>query len=186
MDDALKWKLLSSEYLTKHVYFTSRKDRCERADGTIIEDYFVVELPTSACALAITEEGKIILLKQYRHPIGEVIYEIPGGFVDEGEDLITGMKRELMEETGYDFSTIEYLGKTVANPGLLNNYTELFLTTGGKKTGLQKLDHNEEIEIVLVSMEQLIELLLKGEIKQSLHATCIFLALLRLGKLKLV
>lgn len=185
MDDALKWKVLSSEYLIKHVYFTSRKDRCERTDGTIIEDYFVVELPTSACALAITEEEKVILLKQYRHPIGEVIYEIPGGFVDEGEDLITGMKRELMEETGYDFSSIEHLGKTVANPGLLNNYTELFLTKGGKKTGTQKLDHNEEIEIVLVSMDELIEMLLKGEIKQSLHATCIYQALMKMGKLKL-
>lgn len=185
MNESLKWKVLSSEYLTKYIYFTSRKDRCERIDGTVIENYFVVELPTSACALAITEDEKVILLKQYRHPIGEVIYEIPGGFVDQGEDFVTGMKRELMEETGYDFSTVEYLGKVTANPGVLNNYTELFLTTGGKKTGIQKLDHNEEIELVLVSMEELIELLLKGEIKQSLHTTCIYRALMKIGILKL-
>jgi ADP-ribose pyrophosphatase len=185
MNDALKWKVLSIEYLTKYIYFTSRKDRCQRIDGTIIEDYFVVELPTSACALAITENEKVILLKQYRHPIGEVIYEIPGGFVDEGEDFITGMKRELMEETGYDFSLIDHLGKIAANPGVLNNYTELFLARGGKQTGLQQLDHNEEIEIVLVSMEELIELLVNGAIKQSLHTTCIYRALMKMGRLKL-
>jgi ADP-ribose pyrophosphatase len=185
MEDKLKWKVLSTEYLSSYIYFTSRKDRCQRADGTIIENYYVVELPVSACALAITDEQEIVLVKQYRHPIGEVIYEIPGGFVDEGEHFVAGMKRELLEETGYEFSSIEPLGKIAANPGLLNNYTELFLATGGKKTGSQQLDHNEEIEIVLVSMEELIDMLMRGEIKQSLHATCIYQALLKMGKLKI-
>ncbi len=185
MDDKLKWKVLSSEYLSRYIYFTSRKDRCQRSDGTIIENYYVVELPVSACALAITHDQQVILVKQYRHPIGEVIHEIPGGFVDEGENFVAGMKRELLEETGYEFSSVEPLGRIAANPGLLNNYTELFLATGGKKTGVQRLDHNEEIEIVLVSMDALISLLMGGEIKQSLHATCIYQALLKMGKLKI-
>jgi ADP-ribose pyrophosphatase len=183
MEDTLKWKVLSSEYITRHVYFTARQDRCIRNDGTIIENYYVVELPVSACALAITSDEKVLLIKQYRHPIGEVIYEIPGGFVDEDEDYETGLKRELAEETGYEFSSVEHLGRVTANPGLLNNYTELFLAVGGRKTGMQQLDHAEEIEIVLVSMDELIALLLKGDIKQSLHTACIYQALLRLGKL---
>ena len=73
-----------------------------------------------------------------------------------------------------------------ANPGLLNNYTELFLATGGKKVSGQKLDHNEEIEIVLVTIDELIDMLMKREIKQSLHVNCIFYALMKLNKLKLV
>jgi len=180
----MKWKTLSSEYISNHIYFTARKDRCQREDGAIIDPYYVVELPTSATALPLTEDGKIVMVKQYRHPIDEVILETPGGFIDKGEDFATGMKRELLEETGYSFSHIEPLGRVAANPGLLNNYTELFLATGGKKINTQQLDHNEEIEIVLVTIEELIDMLMKQEIKQSLHVNCIFFALLKLGRLK--
>ena len=180
----MKWKTLSSQYISNHIYFTARKDRFQRADGAIIDPYYVVELPTSATALPLTEDGRIVLVKQYRHPIDEVILETPGGFIDKGEDFTTGMKRELLEETGYSFSHIEPLGRVAANPGLLNNYTELFLATGGKKINTQQLDHNEEIEIVLVTIEELIDMLMKQEIKQSLHVNCIFFALLKLGRLK--
>jgi ADP-ribose pyrophosphatase len=177
----MKWKTLSSEYIIRHQFFTARKDVCQREDGTIIDPYFVVELPTSATALPVTEDGKIILVKQYRHPVGEVMYETPGGFIDAGEDFAIGMQRELMEETGYAFTHIENVGRVAANPGLLDNYTELFLATGGKKINDQQLDHNEEIEIVLVSMEELTAMLVKHEIKQSLHVNCIFFALMKLG-----
>lgn len=181
----MKWKTLSSDYVSQHIYFTARRDRCQRADGAIIDPYYVVELPTSATALPVTEDGKIILVKQYRHPINEIILETPGGFIDEGEDFVTGMKRELLEETGYHFTHIEHTGRVAANPGLLNNYTELFLATGGRQTSGQALDHNEEIDIVLVSMEELVQLLQGGQIKQSLHVNCIFLALQKMGKLKI-
>lgn len=181
----MKWKVLSSNYISRHIYFTARQDRCQREDGVIIDPYYVVELPTSATALPITADGKVILVKQYRHPIDEVVLETPGGFIDEGEDFESGMKRELLEETGYSFTHVEHVGRVAANPGLLNNYTELFLATGGIKTGGQHLDHNEEIEIVLVTLEELTEMLLKQQIKQSLHVNCIFFALQRLGKLKI-
>lgn len=181
----MKWKTLSSEYLERHPFFTARKDRCLRDDGTIIDPYYVVELNTTATALPVTEDGQIILVKQYRHPIGEVIYETPGGFIDEGEDIAAGMQRELLEETGYAFTAIESLGKVAGNPALLNNYTELFLATGGKKISGQQLDHNEEIEIVLVSMEELVQLLVTRQIKQSLHLNCIFYALMKMGKLEI-
>jgi ADP-ribose pyrophosphatase len=181
----MKWKTLSSEYLERHPFFTARKDRCLRADGVIIDPYYVVELNTTATALPVTEDGQVVLVRQYRHPIGEIIYETPGGFIDEGEDILAGMQRELMEETGYTFSHIESLGKVAGNPALLNNFTELFLATGGKKIRGQQLDHNEEIEIVLVSMEELIRLLMTQQIKQSLHINCIFYALQKMGKLNI-
>jgi ADP-ribose pyrophosphatase len=179
----MEWKTLSSEYISNHIYFTARRDRCQRKDGTIIDPYFVVELPTSATALALTSDNKVIMVKQYRHPVGEVLLETPGGFIDPGEDFETGMKRELMEETGYSFENIEFLGRVAANPGVLNNYTELFLATGGTKTRDQQLDHNEEIEVVEITIDELTEMVMRQEIKQSLHVNCIFLALIKMGKL---
>lgn len=180
--DNLLWETLSSEYINRHIYFTARRDRCQRQDGVIVDPYFVVELPTAATAFALTEEGQVILLKQYRHPIGEVVIETPGGFVDEGEEFAGAMKRELLEETGYAFTDIQYLGKSAANPGILNNYTEMFMATGGKKITTQKLDHNEELEIMIVSVDEVVELLLRQEIKQSVHMNCVFFALMKLGR----
>ena len=75
-------------------------------DGKIVESYFVVELPPSACALAITESGEVILTRQYRLPIDETILELPGGFIDKGENPKTAIERELLEETGYSFASI--------------------------------------------------------------------------------
>ena len=181
--DNLKWSVVSSEYLSRHIYFTARRDRCRRQDGVIVDPYFVVELPTAATALAITEDNKALMIKQYRHPLGEVVLETPGGFVDEGEDFSTAMKRELLEETGYAFTQVEYLGRMAANPGILTNYTEMFIATGGRKVSEQKLDHNEELEIVLLSMEALTEALMQQQVKQSVHTNCIFYGLMKLGRM---
>jgi len=169
-------KILSSEYISQHQYFTARKDSYQTAGGKIVEPYFVVELPTSAAAMAITEDNEVIMVKQYRHPLNEYILEIPGGFIDAGEQPQAAIERELLEETGYTFSSFHYLGITAANPGLLNNFTHLFLAQGGKKTAAQSLDANEEIEIILKPLQEVKLMLLHNEIKQSMHALCMFYA----------
>ncbi|MGC4099921.1 NUDIX hydrolase [Ferruginibacter sp.] len=172
----MKWKILESKYISKHIYFTAREDKCQRPDGQIVDPYFVVELPPSACAMAVTEDNQVVLVKQYRHAIGETILEIPGGFIDEGEDYQKAIARELLEETGYEFSRYDYVGKITANPGMLDNYTYLYLARGGKKVAAQKLDHNEDIELVTVPLEDFRKMLLNNEIVQSLHMACVFYA----------
>ncbi|HEX2682837.1 MAG TPA: NUDIX hydrolase, partial [Ferruginibacter sp.] len=143
----MNWKTLSSKYISNHIYFTAREDRCEMPDGTIVDPYFTVELPETVCAMAITENDEVIMVKQYRHPIGETILEIPGGFIDKNEPVEKAVARELLEETGYEFSHFQFLARVAANPGVLSNYTVLYLATGGRKVSSQKLDTNEEIEI---------------------------------------
>lgn len=180
----MKWKILSSEYLSNHQYFTARKDVCEMPDGRIVPAYFVVELPETVCAMAITEDGKVILIRQYRHPIGEVLTELPGGFIDEGEDLTTAMARELLEETGYEFTKIDHVGKVAANPGVLSGYTNLFLARGGKKVATQSLDAHEQIDILLLPVEEIRTMLHRNEFVQALHVCCMMYAFKKLDSLQ--
>ncbi len=179
----MKWKVLSSEYVSKHPYFTARKDVCEMPDGKIVPSYYMVELPLTVCAMAITEDGRVVLVKQYRHPIEEVLLELPGGFVDKGESGPQAIARELMEETGYEFSRIDYVGKVAANPGVLTGYTELYLARGGKKIASQKLDDNEEIDILLVHLDEVRAMLQRNEFVQALHVCCMLYAFQKLDSL---
>lgn len=167
-------KVLSSSYINQHQYFTARKDAYQLPSGKIVDPYFVVELPTSVCAMAITTDGKVILVKQFRYPVNRQLIELPGGFIDEGEGAQQAIARELLEETGYSFDRIEALGATAANPGVLNNMTHLFIAFGGKPTSEQHLDPNEEISIHLEDLTTVKNMLDNNEILQSMHALCLF------------
>ena len=179
------WKVLNSEYLFKDLWFKVRKERCETPDGRIVDPYYVYDFPDWVTAVAITEDGKVILEKQYRHALGTVDLEIPGGCIDDTDkNPEEAIARELMEETGYTFTSYEYLGKTSANPSTNSNIMHMFLAKGGKKIAAQSLDPNEEIEINLVTIDQLKQLMRENKIIQSMHMTCILYALEKLGALK--
>jgi len=181
----LSWKTLSSEYLYKDTWFTIRKETCERQDGQIVTPYYVYEFPTWVTALALTEGGKVILERQYRHALGLTNYEIPGGCVDDTDaSLEAAIQRELLEETGYAFEKYEYLGRTSSNPSTNNNWMHMYLAMGGRKVQAQQLDHNEEIEVYLFTIDELKQMLRENQIIQSMHVTAIFYGLARLGHLQ--
>ena len=177
----MKWKLLSSEYLFKDLWFTVRKDRCETPSGTIVDPYYVYEFPTWVTAVPVTEDGKIIMVRQYRHALGEVCIEIPGGCMDDTDDSPeVAIRRELLEETGYEFSRFEYLGKISANPSTNNKLMHMFLARGGKKISEQSLDPNEEIQVELMSVEEVRGLLKENKIMQAMHVSCLMYAMERI------
>jgi ADP-ribose pyrophosphatase len=180
----LSWKTLSSEYLFKDTWFTVRKDTCETKEGKIISPYYVYEFPTWVIALALTQDGKVIIERQYRQAAGETGYELPGGCVDDTDaTLEAAIERELLEETGYRFRQLEYLGKTSANPSTNNNWAHLYLATGGQLESAQQLDHNEEIEIYLYTIDEVKQLLRDNKLAQSMHVTALLYGLNRLGEL---
>ncbi|MDZ4794646.1 MAG: NUDIX hydrolase [Bacteroidota bacterium] len=181
----LKWKTLSSEYLFNDRWFKVRRERCETPVGKIVDPYYVYEFPTWVAAVPVTKEGKILMIRQYRHAVGEVVIEIPGGCVDDTDkDNEAAIARELLEETGYAFSEYNYLGKISPNPSTNTNFLHMFLARGGKKVAEQKLDENEEIEIFLLSVDELKQLLRENKIIQSMHVSCILYALEKLNELK--
>ena len=96
-----KWKVLNSEYQYKSPFGNLRKDTCQMADGTVIEDYYVNEYADWVNAIVLTEDEEIVLVEQYRHPGNDFYLEIPAGKVEEGESYEEAIRREIREETGY-------------------------------------------------------------------------------------
>jgi 8-oxo-dGTP pyrophosphatase MutT (NUDIX family) len=185
-NDRLKWKTLDSTYLFKENWFTVRKDKCQRADGKIIDPYYVFEFPEWVTALAVTADNKVLMVRQYRHGLGEVGLELPGGCVDDtDENYEDAIRRELLEETGYAFESAHYLGKISANPSTNSNLMHMFVATGGQKIRDQDLDDNEEIDVLTLSFEELNTLIEEKRIAQAMHISTIVYGLRYLGKLTL-
>ncbi|MBA4167208.1 MAG: NUDIX hydrolase [Chitinophagaceae bacterium] len=181
----MKWKILASEYLYRETWFTIRKDICETPDGKIVDPYYVYEFSTWVSALAVTADNKVVMVRQYRHGIQETILEVPGGCVDATDkDYQEAIARELMEETGYGFNNYEYLGKVSPNPSTNTNWMHMFLATGGVKVNEQKLDHNEEIEVTLMEINEVEHLLEENKIVQALHSCTIMYGLRKLHQLQ--
>jgi ADP-ribose pyrophosphatase len=177
----MKWKVLESDYLHKEPWLTIRKEKCELPNGTVMPAYYIIEYPTWVSVLALTKDNKAVFVKQYRHGLGVVSIELPGGVVDAGETPEQGIKREIKEETGYEFESYEYLGKISPNPATSTNYMHMYLARGGEKVAEQSLDETEDVEVALYSLDEVKQMLKENKIVQSLHCTTIFYALEKLG-----
>ena len=180
----LKWEKLSSKYLVKEQWATLRVDSCRMPNGTLIDDYYVLEYPGWVNAIALTEDNKVIMIRQYRHGAEEVMLELPGGCIDPGEEPKEAIIRELLEETGYQFESLEHLCTLYANPSTSGNITTSYLAKSGKKIQEQHLDGREEIEVLAVSLEEFKKLVLENQLPQALHASAAFHALVKLDLLR--
>lgn len=153
-------------------------------NGHVVPEYYVLEYPDWVNMVAITAENQFILVKQYRHGVQQDVLEVPGGVIDAGEDAPVAAEREMLEETGYRFDTIEEISTLFPNPATANNKTTTYLLTGGVKVQEQDLDDQEEIEVILVSPDELKKLLFENKFGQALHTAALFYALVKLGLLK--
>jgi len=179
----LNWKVLDSTYLVNAPWAVLRKDICEMPNGHIVPEYYVLEYPNWVNIVALTADNQFILVKQYRHGAKLAVLEIPGGVIDEGEEALEAAKRELLEETGYSFSSFEKLCELFPNPATSNNITTTYLAKGGVKIQDQELDSQEEIDIILTSPEEVKKLVLENKFGQALHTAALFYGLHQLGML---
>jgi len=163
------WKILGS----KHPHRVLREDTCELPNGNLL-DAFVLEFRPWVNVLALTKNNEAVLIKQYRHGVQKVLWEIPGGIVEEGETSLEGAKRELLEETGYASSDVVQVGKFYPNPAIQTNTLHCFLALGAEVVGKQELDDAEDIEVQLVAFDELIEIAKRGEFLHGLHLATLF------------
>jgi ADP-ribose pyrophosphatase len=162
------WKLVSSTIEKSFRIFDLRIDRAVSPRTGKEHDFYVFESKEWVNIIPVTRDKNAVLIRQYRHGVRDIVLEIPGGIVEEGDAPLDAAVRELKEETGYSPSEIVYLGMVHANPAFLNNRCHTFLALDCFPDGPQNLDDKEDIEVVLKPFADIPQLIRDGEISHSL------------------
>ena len=172
------WKILESKYLFPDI----RIDKCELSNGQIIEP-IVLDYNAEVTTLALTKAQEVVLVREYRHGIQEIILQLPGGSVDESESPLEAAKRELLEETGYQSDNFIEIGQVNPNPSNYANTMYAFLALDVGQSPDRNLDEAEHVELFLTSLDDLITMAKEGELLHSLTISTVFFALAHLGRI---
>ena len=132
----------------------------------------VVEHSGASAIIPVTPDGKIVLVRQYRHPVGDYILEIPAGTLKPGEDPEICARRELEEETGYIADEFIHLLTIYPCPGYSSERLYIYLARGLRK-GSQSLEIDEDLSVVELSIEEALEAIKRNEIRDAKTITAI-------------
>jgi 8-oxo-dGTP pyrophosphatase MutT (NUDIX family) len=125
-------------------------DRCITERGHVLDPYHVLEIRHWCMVVALTPDGEMVLVEEYRHARGEVTRGVPAGTVEKGEDPEAAMRRELQEETGYTSDTWIMVNRLWANPALQDNEVFMYLALDASPGAARALDPGETIDVFTV------------------------------------
>jgi len=148
--------------------FTLRKERFRSRTSGLAHDFFVIHLADAVHAIAITTEGEVLFVRQFRAASGRDSLEIPGGLVDPHEDPLVAGARELLEETGYAGDPPELIGTLWSNPSIVTSRTTTIVIRNARKVAEPKLDHTEELTVEKVPMHDVLGLVRSGKVDHAL------------------
>ncbi|MDR2558473.1 MAG: NUDIX hydrolase [Oscillospiraceae bacterium] len=155
-------KTISSETIFEGRVVHLIRDEVELENGKITTRE-VVKHPGGVCILAFTDENKVVLVRQFRYAHKIVQLEVPAGKLEIGEDPRECGIRELVEETGYTAGSFEFFGKMLPTPAYVGEVIHIYIARELRKIG-QKLDEDEFLEVVEISFDEAVKMVLNGEI----------------------
>jgi 8-oxo-dGTP pyrophosphatase MutT (NUDIX family) len=141
------WKVLASRYSFRDRWLAVRSDTVQLANGQTLEAYHTIEADDWVNVIAITEAGSIVLVEQYRHPVGRTLIELPAGMIDAGETPEAAARRELLEETGHAEGQWHDLGALFPVAARLANQVRTWLALGVRKVADPVPDASESIRV---------------------------------------
>jgi len=142
-----------------------RRDTVRLADGTLATREYVVH-PGAALVVPVLPDGRLVVERQYRYPLGRVMIEFPAGKLDPGETPLDSARRELREETGYLAASWQTLGQVHPIVSYSTETIEFFVAEGLTHVGA-RLDAGEFLDIVLMSVAAMLAAIDRGEITDA-------------------
>ena len=178
-----KWKTLGEEKAADlkifEAYFKERLNPNTGQRGKFV----VLDSNDWVNIIPVTSEGKIVMVQQYRHGTDEITLELPGGFVNSGEEPLQGAMRECVEETGYEGENDAiFLGKNRPNPAYQSNTCHTYLWKNCTLKHEQNLDGHEDINILEFTEDQIRSLIAEGKIDHCVILTAFFFYFMHNGQ----
>ena len=163
------WKKLSSKPAGNFRVFNIRSDLKVSPRTGREHDFYVIEAVNWVHVIALTKDGKLVMVEQYRHGSDTIELELAGGMIDPSDTspLEAGL-RELREETGYEGRQAEIIGQIYANPAIMNNICYTVLVRDCELRHSQQLDHGEDLAVTLIEVPEIPKLIRQGRIGHSL------------------
>lgn len=145
----------ASRQLVRTAIFNVREDEAEHPRTGSVRPYVALEAPDWVNIVAVTPEGQLVLVRQWRHGTRRLELELPAGMIEPGETPEAAAARELREETGYTAAAISRLGEVAPNAAFQSNRCYTVLAEGCRLTAETSFDEGEDIEIVLSTPAEL-------------------------------
>ncbi len=139
------------------------------------QDFFVINPPDWVNVVALTPDGQLVLVRQFRYGINEFSLEIPGGVMDPGEDPVTAGLRELREESGYVGDRVRLLGTVHPNPAMQSNRCHFVLVENARAGAELEWDPDEEFDILLKPVDEVYGLAAAGGITHAMVLNALLL-----------
>jgi len=174
------WKTLSSRPIYQNPWASVREDIAEMPNGKTTV-YGVVEGGEAVGVLPFVDESNVVLIRQYRYVFDENNrWEMPTGGAKSGETLFEAARRELREETGFDAEQLEQIDTYYTSKSVMHEIAHLFI--GRNLTQVQAVpDETEFLEIETFPFDQVLQMVLKSEIRDSMTVIAVLLAARQLG-----
>jgi ADP-ribose pyrophosphatase len=164
------WERLDERSAYSSRWIDLRVERCRLPDGAVVDDYHVQHHPNWVAAVAVTGEGRFVLVRQWREAAKVTSLEFAGGVIDAGEAPAAAAARELLEETGFRGEAGVDLGWCWTNPASHTNRIHAVLIEGARRVQDPTFDAHEDLEVEEVDAARLLDLLRSGEFAHGLHA----------------
>lgn len=163
-------KRVGSEHLGSFQVFDVYRHRMRSDDDGADFNVHCLTMPDWVTVVALTGSDEVVLVRQLRFGVDEVMLETPGGIIDERESPDEAAARELREETGYVAASLRSLGWVHPNPAIQNNRIHLLVAEGCQPTATKQLDEHESTEVVVVDRASAVRMLRRGDIRHALSA----------------
>jgi ADP-ribose pyrophosphatase len=162
------WKVTGTRISYEDRWLRVRTDTCETQEGRVIGPWHIIERGSWVNVFALTTDGQVILVREYRHGVGKVLLGLPGGGVEDDESPLVAVQRELLEETGYGGGQFYEIGQSYPNAASQGNILYSFLALNVQKVREeQELDEAENIEIVLQDFTEFSQQVWSGAIPMN-------------------
>jgi ADP-ribose pyrophosphatase len=171
MTEARRWERVDSKVVGEYGVFDVVRQRSRSPRDGRIHEFHVLDIDPGVIVIPLTSDGRVVMVEQFRHAVQRNTLEFPAGFLDEGEDPVTGALRELQEETGYCGGAAELVGEFDEDPAKQTTPAYVVVARECTADGDRDQDPGEDVHVRVFGVDEVDEMIRTGSIRVAAAIT---------------